>query len=85
MDPLGRAPGALWPEQAITRQEAIEAFTINAAVAMGLSAEVGSLVEGKSADFVILDQDPFDVPVDDIVRTHPVETWFCGAPVFVAS
>lgn len=42
-DPLGRAQGTLVPEEAITLPEAVEAFTINTARAMGLDDEVGSL------------------------------------------
>ena len=84
-DPLGRAPGALWPEQAITLHEALEAFTVNSAIAMGLDSEIGSLRVGKSADLVILNQDPFAVDVTELIGTHAVETWFCGAPVFVKS
>jgi len=81
-DPLGRAPGVLWPEQAITLQEALEAFSINAARAMGLDDVTGSLAAGKSADFVILTQDPFAVPADRIVETRAAETWFAGRRVF---
>lgn len=82
-DPLGRAPGVLWPEQAITLEEALEVFSVNAAVAMGIDDATGSLVAGKSADFVVLNQDPFAVPVDRIVDTHAVETWFEGRRVYV--
>lgn len=81
-DPLGRAPGALWPEQAISLLEALEAFSINAAVAMGVDDVTGSLTVGKSADFVILTQDPFAVPADRIVETRAVETWFAGRRVY---
>lgn len=81
-DPLNRAPGTLVPEQAITRMEAIEAFTINGARAMGLEDEVGSLEAGKSADFVILSQDPFEVEVTKLIETEAVETWFAGRQVF---
>jgi hypothetical protein len=83
-DPLGRAPGVLWPEQAITAEEALEVFTINAAIAMGLGAETGSLTPGKSADFVVLDRDAIAGPADDIVRTAVVSTWFAGHPVYSA-
>ena len=81
-DPLGRAPGQLWPEQAITLQEALEVFTINAAKAMGVDDVTGSLTPGKSADFVVLDQDPYSVPIDRLVDTHAVETWFAGRKVY---
>ncbi len=81
-DPLGRAPGMLWPEQAITAAEALEVFTINAATAMGLGGETGSLEVGKSADFVVLDRDFVAGPADEIVRTHVRETWFAGRRVY---
>lgn len=81
-DPLGRAGGVLWAEQAVTPAEALEMFTINGARAMGLDETVGSLTPGKSADFVLLDQDPFAVPVDQIINTHVLETWFRGRRVY---
>lgn len=81
-DPLGRAPGTLWPEQALTLEEAFEVFTVNAATAMGLGDITGSLAAGKSADFVVLDQDPFAVDIDRVVDTRAVETWFAGRRVW---
>ncbi|WP_022890812.1 amidohydrolase [Agromyces italicus] len=84
-DPAGAVPGTLWPEQAITLDEAIAAFTINAAEAMGLDTETGSLLAGKSADFVVLDRDPFAHPVEELSRTRVVETWFAGRQVYVRS
>ncbi|MCK6081631.1 amidohydrolase [Microbacterium sp. EYE_5] len=81
-DPLGRAPGTLWAEQAITLDEALTAFSRGAAEAMGLGDETGSIAPGLSADFVVLDQDPFAVPSDRLVRTHAVETWFAGDLVY---
>ncbi|WP_449280925.1 amidohydrolase [Leucobacter sp.] len=81
-DPSGQYPGALWPEQAITLDEAIAAFTIGGATAMGLEHETGSLEPGKSADFVLLDRDPFERPARDLVRTTVSETWFAGRRVF---
>lgn len=83
-DPLGRAPGTLWPEQALTLDEAFEVFTVNAATAMGLGEVTGSLRAGKSADFVVLDQDPFAVDIEHVVHTRAVETWFAGRRVFPA-
>ncbi|QTX06147.1 amidohydrolase [Agromyces archimandritae] len=81
-DPLGRVPGTLWPEQAITLDEAVTAFTIGAVTAMGLAAETGTLEPGKSADFTVLDRDPWAVPADELVRTRSLETWFAGRRVF---
>ena len=84
-DPLGRAPGVLWPEQAITAEEALEVFTLNAATAMGLGAETGSLTPGKSADFVVLDRAAIAGPADEIVHTAVVSTWFEGREVYTGS
>ena len=81
-DPLGRAPGVLWPEQAITAEEALEVFTINAATAMGLAADTGSLAVGKSADFVVLAGDAIAGPAEEIVHTEVISTWFAGREVY---
>ncbi len=83
-DPLRRAPGVLWPEQAITPDEALEAFTISAARAMGIDHETGSLTPGKSADFVILDRDAVGGDPDAMIDARVVETWFAGRRVFAA-
>ncbi len=83
-DPLGRAPGTLWPEQAITAAEALEVFTINAARAMGLGDETGSLEPGKSADVVILDRDVIAGPADTIIDARVLQTWFAGRCVYTA-
>ncbi len=77
-DPLGRAPGTLWFEQAITLPEAIAVFTRNAAAAMGLDDVTGSLEIGKSADLIVLDRDPFETPVETLIDTRVLETWFAG-------
>lgn len=81
-DPSGQYPGTLWVEQAISLEEAIAAFTISGAKAMGLDAETGSLETGKSADFVLLDRDPFAQPATELVHTTVKETWFAGRRVF---
>lgn len=81
-DPDGRYPGALWPEQAITLAEAIAVFTLNAARSMGVDDVTGSLSPGKSADFVILDRNPFDCPAEWLASTVTLETVFAGETVF---
>ncbi|WP_033288816.1 amidohydrolase [Amycolatopsis jejuensis] len=81
-DPHGKHPGSLWPEQAITLAEAIRVFTLNSARACGLDDVTGSLTPGKSADFVILDRDPFQTPADDLADITVQETWFAGRQVY---
>ncbi|GAA4524040.1 amidohydrolase [Amycolatopsis samaneae] len=81
-DPSGTFPGALWPEQAITLGEAIEAFTLGSARACGLDDVTGSLAPGKSADFLVLDRDPFRTTAGALATTKVAETWFAGRRVF---
>ncbi|MFD4190285.1 amidohydrolase [Amycolatopsis thermoflava] len=81
-DPTGTHPGELWPEQALTLDEALHAYTLGAARAMGVDDVTGSLVAGKSADFVVLDRDPFAVPADQLAGTRAEQTWFAGRRVY---
>lgn len=60
----------------LSRETALESLTIQGAKMMDLEDRVGSLVEGKDADFLILDGDPFSV------YTHVQETWIDGVRVY---
>jgi hypothetical protein len=42
----------------------------------------GSLETGKRADFIVLDQDIMQIPVEDIARLRVAETWVDGERVF---
>ncbi|MBB5958637.1 hypothetical protein FHS29_005245 [Saccharothrix tamanrassetensis] len=81
-DPAGAHAGALWPEQAITLAEAVEAFTLSGARAMGVDDVTGSLTPGKSADFIVLDRNPFESATAELHATEVTETWFAGRKVF---
>lgn len=84
-DPTGQFPGTLWPEQAISFEEALAAYTSASAEALGLADLVGSLAPGKSADFIVLNQNPFEVEPASLGRTEAVQTWFAGEQVFQRS
>lgn len=78
-NPAGDFPGeALWPEQALDLATVIEIFTINPARVLGLGDTIGSLEIGKSADFIVLDRNVFDIPADDIAETRVLQTYFEG-------
>lgn len=68
--------------EAITLPQAITMFTINAAKRMGMADKAGSLEAGKFADFLVLDRDPFAVPVTEIHRTTVLETWVGGERIY---
>ncbi|WP_448003729.1 amidohydrolase [Agromyces bauzanensis] len=84
-DPYGNFPGTLGPDQAISLEEAIAVFSINAARAIGVDDVTGSITVGKSADFVVVDRDPFAIDPDTLVQTTVTETWFAGEQVYAAA
>ena len=51
----------LGPEQRITPEQALLAYTREAAIVLGIEDEVGTLEPGKYADFVVLSQNPLEV------------------------
>jgi len=77
-------PGGWYPEQKMTRQEALKAMTIWPAYAAFQEHELGSLTPGKYADFVVLDQDIMRAPVETILDTHVLSTWVGGKKVYEA-
>ena len=68
--------------QAINLRQAIDMFTINAARRLGIAENAGSISVGKYADFIILDQNPFQIPVTELHKVQPFETWIAGEKVF---
>ncbi|CVN06696.1 MULTISPECIES: amidohydrolase [Micrococcus] len=80
-DPTGRFPGELWPEQALTREEALRVYTTAGAAAMGLDDTIGSLDAGRSADFVVLSADPLTAELESIPGITAKQTWFAGRRV----
>ena len=83
---LDAAPGdpsrGLNAEEGVTLAQMVESFTINGAVANRLEAETGSLERGKWADFIVLDKNLFQIPVEDIHRAQVLRTYYKGRLVF---
>lgn len=84
-----RLPGkqeALNPGQAVGIRDLIDAYTINGARFLHRDGVAGSLEIGKSADFIVVDQDILKLAdsghADDIARTRVLETWFQGKEVY---
>jgi predicted amidohydrolase YtcJ len=71
--------GALNAKEALTLDEMLTAYTINAARLIGREKEIGSLEAGKAADVVVLDRTfTNDTPADSVGATHVVHTFFAG-------
>ncbi len=81
-DPRGDAEGALWPEQAITLEEAIEIYTIHGARAMRMEDRIGSIEAGKLADIIVLERNVFEIPIDEVADTRIYRTYFEGKLVY---
>ncbi|MEO7085361.1 MAG: amidohydrolase family protein [Gemmatimonadaceae bacterium] len=78
-------PGGWFPEQMMTREEALKAMTIWPAFAAFQEGVTGSLTPGKYADFVLLDRDIMTVPTADILGTHVAATYIAGKAVYERS
>jgi predicted amidohydrolase YtcJ len=74
--------GGWYPEQRMTREEALRGMTLWAAHAAFQDSLMGSLAPGKYADFVVLDQDIMRVPVTAILKTQVVATFLGGRAVY---
>ena len=81
----GEPAGGWYAGQALTRLEALHAFTLAAAYAAHQEDRLGSLEPGKWADFIIIDRDYFAVPVDEIDDIRVLQTWIGGKQVFEAT
>ena len=80
-DPYGETAGALWPEQAISLEQALRIFTIEGAKALRLEAQTGSIKVGKSADLIVLSHNLFSIEPDKITETTVDMTLFAGQVV----
>lgn len=81
-DASGFPENGFQTENALTREQALRGMTIWAAKASFDEKEKGSLEAGKSADFVILDQDIMTVPENEILNSRVLETWINGENVY---
>ncbi|HEY1953510.1 MAG TPA: amidohydrolase [Gemmatimonadaceae bacterium] len=84
-DPNNQPAGGWYPEQKMTRQEALQSMTIWAAYAGFQESMLGSLTPGKYADFVILDRDIMEVPDTEILGARVISTWVGGKAVYQAN
>jgi predicted amidohydrolase YtcJ len=75
-------PGGWIPEQKITVEEALRAYTSDAAYAEFAEKEKGTLAPGMLADFVMLDRDLTRIAPETIRDTKIVMTVVGGKPTF---
>ena len=73
--------GGWYPDQRMTRDEALKSMTLWPAYSAFQEAELGSLTVGKHADFVVLSQDIMRVAPELVLKTEVVSTWVGGERV----
>ena len=70
------------PTEAVTREQAVKAYTFYSAYAEFAEQEKGSLSKGKLADLTVLSQDIFTAPVPELPKTQSVLTIVGGKIVY---
>jgi predicted amidohydrolase YtcJ len=84
MDREGTPPGGWYPEERMTRKEALKSFTIWGAYATFTERLKGSIERDKLADFVIVDRDPMRVPAEELKDIVANMTVLGGEVVYTA-
>ena len=77
-DAQGQPFGGWRPQDAVSREAALEAFTAAGAHAGFAEGRFGRLVPGEWADFVMLDTDPMLASPADLRATRVLQTWVAG-------
>ncbi|HEY2781184.1 MAG TPA: amidohydrolase [Steroidobacteraceae bacterium] len=78
----GKYPQGWFPEQKLSIQEAIAAYTMESAFAEFQEHEKGSIEPGKLADMVLLSQDVLAIAPAAIRDTHVLNTWLGGVEIY---
>ena len=71
-----------WPEELLTREQALQALTLNVARQMFIDDERGSIKTGKYADFLLVTKDVLSCPANEIHEAKTAATYFEGKKVF---
>lgn len=81
MGPNGETDTPFLPEQRISLEDAIRAYTLNAAYLNRLDDRTGSIEAGKLADLIVLDRNLFRIDPQEISEARVLLTLFAGRPV----
>ena len=68
-------------EERLTVYEALRTYTYNAAYAIFEEKIRGTIKIGKYADFIILDEDPFQIPEHKLIEIKVKDTYIKGKKI----
>jgi len=71
-------PGGWMPEEKLTREQALSLFTENAAWAAHQENVIGKLLPGYAADFILVRDNYFTIPQQDIWKNKVIATYVNG-------
>jgi predicted amidohydrolase YtcJ len=80
----GKQPNGWFPEQRISIQDALAAYTMGSAYAEFQERDKGSIEPGKLADMVLLDRDVLSIPPAQIRDAHVITTWLGGKEIYAS-
>lgn len=80
-DAKGEPFGGWFPQETVSREQALAGFTSDAAFAGFAEGRFGRLVPGERADFLLVDRDPLLASPDAIRETKIIEVWVSGVRV----
>nr|WP_189407659.1 amidohydrolase [Alteromonas halophila] len=73
-----------YAHEALTTEQALKGFTLDAAYAAHMEDKVGTLTPGKWADFILIDRDIFTIEPQDLWKTQVLATYVAGESQYQA-
>ncbi len=84
-DVKGWPEGGWYPQEGLSREQALHGFTLGAAYSAFQEQQLGSISAGKFADFVVLSKNIMTVPEKEILNTEVLATYINGKAVYSRS
>jgi predicted amidohydrolase YtcJ len=79
-----RLGAELEPEQALSVEDALRAYTEGSALALGVADDVGTISPGKQADLAVLSESPIDADPEHLDEIAVLRTYLAGRLVYSA-